>query len=160
MSESLEPIVRRVGETNAVHLGPTRVTFLVRGTDTAGRYSLTEFEAAPPPAPAALVHRHRDADEAIYVLEGEFALTIESQSRPMPPGSLVVVPRDTWHTITNVGNRSGRLLVILTPPGFEGYWEEMSRLLAASSGRPDASLVLSLQQKYHMDSEGQARQFT
>ncbi len=160
MSKSIEPIVLRPGGANAVSLGPNRVTFLVRATQTGGRYSLTEFEAAPPPAPAAPVHRHRDADEAIYVLEGEFALTIEEQSRPIPVGSFVLVPRDTWHTIANVGSWPGRLLVILTPPGFEGYWEEMSRLLTASGGQLDAALMLSLRQKYNLDTGGQARHFT
>jgi len=34
---------------------------------------------------------------------------------------------------------------------------EMTRLLANSAGQPDQSVVLSLQEKYHMNSGGQGR---
>lgn len=152
--------VRQPGDGGSVSLGPNQVTFLVAGEQTEGRYSLTEFAAAPPPAPAAPLHIHHDADEAIYILEGQFQVTMDGQQIGVSAGAFVFVPRDTPHTIANVGADVGRLLVLLTPPGFEGYWREMSPLLQRSDGPPDGAVVLALQHKYHMDTAGQARQFT
>jgi len=36
----------------------------------------------------------------------------------------------------------------------------MAQLLADSAVQPDPALVLSFQEKYNMDTEGQARRFT
>lgn len=153
-------MIIEAGGARAVSLGPNRVTFLVGGEQAAGRYSLTEFAAAPPPAPAAPVHIHHDADEAIYVLDGEFQVTLDGQQIGVSAGAFVFVPRGIPHTIANVGAAVGKMLVLLTPPGFEGYWNEMSQLLQRSDGPPDGAVVLALQHKYHMDTAGQARQFT
>jgi hypothetical protein len=96
----------------------------------------------------------------MYVLEGEFQLSIGDEETPAPEGSFVLVRRGTLHTIANIGLTHGRLLIFLTPPGFEQYWDEMSRLLEATDGKPDPDQVLFLQEKYHMDMKGRARQFS
>ena len=57
------------------------------------------------------------------------------------------------------GPLPAKILIILTPPGYEGYWEEMAQHLATGSP-PDPALVLSLQQKYHLETGGQVRQFS
>jgi quercetin dioxygenase-like cupin family protein len=153
-------IIGQPGDAQTVALGPNRVTFLLSREQTGQKYSLTEFAAAPPPTPSAPVHIHHDADEVVYVLEGEFQFTVEGQTIPATAGSFVLVPKGTPHTVANTGTEGGKILVVLSPPGFEGYWREMSALLAASSGPPDPAQVLALQQRYHMDTGGQARQFT
>ena len=152
-------IFRKHGEGKTVALGPNTVTFLVSGEATGEKFSLTEFAAAPPPAPAAPMHVHKDADEAMYILQGSFDAFVDDKIIPMPEGSFVLVRRGTLHTIANIGQNVGRVLVYLTPPGFEGYWEEMSRLLETSGGKPESAQVIALQEKYHMDAGGRARQF-
>jgi quercetin dioxygenase-like cupin family protein len=144
---------------NTVALGPNRVTFLLSAEQTGGLFSLTEFAAAPPPAPAAPLHRHRDADETLYILEGAFQFVINGQSRPAPAGSFIFIPRGALHTVENIGTSMGRMLVILTPPGFEQFWAERARQLAIYGPQVDPALVVALQEKYHMDTGGQARQF-
>jgi mannose-6-phosphate isomerase-like protein (cupin superfamily) len=59
----------------------------------------------------------------MYVLEGEFQLSIGDKEVPAPEGSFVLVRKGTLHTIANIGQTQGRLLIFLTPPGFERYWE-------------------------------------
>ncbi len=127
------------------------MTFILSGEDTEGRYSVTEFASAPPPAPPAPLHIHRKEDEAMYVLEGNFQLSIEKKSIPAPPGSFVLVRKGTLHTIANLGPGFGRLLIVLTPPGFEGYWEEMAKLARASAGKLDPAQVSALREKYNMN---------
>lgn len=155
----LTSIVRESGASRSVNLGPNKVTFLLSGADTGGTFSLTEFEAAAPPAPAAPIHIHRDADEAIYVLDGEFQVIIEGQPTAVHPGSSVFVPRGTPHNIANVGSTRGTILVMLTPPGFEGYWNEMAQLMQSSGGPVDPAVAVATQKKYHMDTQGQVRNF-
>ncbi len=145
---------------SSVPLGPNRVSFLISGQQTDGRLSLTEFAAAPPPAPAAPLHRHLDADETLYILEGEFQFIIGEEKIPAPAGSSVFIPRGTLHTIENIGSSMGRMLVVLTPSGFEQFWAERSQQIETFGAQVDPALVLALQEKYHMDTGGQARQFT
>jgi mannose-6-phosphate isomerase-like protein (cupin superfamily) len=115
-------IFRARGEGKIVKLGPNIITFLLSAEASGEKYSVTEFAAAPPPAPGAPLHIHRDADEAMYVLEGTFQVSIEDKEIPAPEGSFVLVRKGTLHTINNVGEKVGRLLIYLTPPGFEHYW--------------------------------------
>lgn len=114
---------------------------------------------APPPAPGPPLHVHEDADEAIYILEGSLEFQVGDESVTAAAGDVVLVPRGTWHTLANAGTDPARFLVILSPPGFERYWEESSQLLAASDGVPDPEQMLALQRKHHMATGGQARRF-
>jgi quercetin dioxygenase-like cupin family protein len=146
--------------TDSFSLGPNYVHFLLSSEQTGGKFSLTEFTAAPPPAPSAPPHIHYDADETLYILEGEFQFTRDGQKIPAPPGSFIFIPRGTLHGVENIGATPGRMLVILTPPGFEHFWKERADLMAAHGGNIDAATLLALQEKYHMDTGGQVRQFT
>lgn len=153
-------MLRSPGDSQTVSLGPNRVTFILSGNQTGGKFSVTVFEAAPPPAPSAPMHIHLKEDESMYVLAGEFQFQLKDGVLPAPAGSFVHVPKGTPHTIANVGTSQGKLLVVLTPPGFERYWEEMSRLLERTGSKPDPSTVRALQKKYNMDMGDKVRQFT
>jgi quercetin dioxygenase-like cupin family protein len=118
--QHLASIARQEAGAHSVWLGPNKVTFLLSAEETGGEFSLTVFEAAPPPAPAAPLHIHWDANETIYILNGEFRIFLGDQSTPVHPGGTVFVPKGTKHTIANDGTERGSMLVVLTPPGFEG----------------------------------------
>jgi mannose-6-phosphate isomerase-like protein (cupin superfamily) len=152
-------ITRQNGMAPVIPLGANTVTFLISGEETGGSFSLTEFDAAPPPAPAAPLHIHYDADETIYVLSGEFQVTFGEQVVAVYPGASIFVPSGNPHTIANIGTNRGKILVFLTPPGFEGYWNEMSQLMQRSGGPVDPEVALATQAKYHVDMLGQARRF-
>jgi quercetin dioxygenase-like cupin family protein len=143
-----------------VALGPNRVSFLLSGEQTGGQFSLTEFTAAPAPAPAAPIHIHHDADETLYILEGEFQFIRDEQTIPAPVGSYIFIPKGTRHAVENIGTTPGRMLVLLTPPGFEQFWRERAELAARHGDNVDPAMMLALQQKYHMDTGGQIRQFS
>ena len=128
------------------------------GEETGERYSLTEFIMAAPPAPGPPAHIHGAENEATYVLEGELLFTLGERSMKASAGSVLSVPKGTRHGLSNLGPGTARILLILTPPGLEGFWEEMADLLKVSGGKPDPANVLSLQQKYHMDTGGKPRQ--
>lgn len=152
-------LLRASEDVETVQLGPNTVRFLLSGEETDGRTSLTLFTIAPPPAPAPPPHRHLDADESIYVLDGMLDCTVGEQSQRLAPGSVMHVPRETLHGLANPGPIPATILVVLSPPGFEGYWRDAARLLAQSGGQPDPKAMLELQRRYHMESGGEPRQF-
>jgi hypothetical protein len=53
----------------------------------------------------------------------------------------VIVPKDHPHTFWNAGSGPARCLIILTPPGFEAYFGELSRGLALVESE-DAAMQL------------------
>jgi len=70
--------------------------------DTGGKYSLTKFSMAPRPAPGPPLHIHEDADETVYVLEGELEMGLGDQKLVGSAGSIMLVPRGRctpWPTL-------------------------------------------------------------
>ena len=46
------------------------------------------------------------------------------------PGDLVFKPRDQWHTFWNAGDTTCRLLEIISPAGFEHFFNELGEQMA------------------------------
>ncbi len=150
-------ILRQRSESKTVNMGKNIVTFVLSGDETGGTYSLTEFVIAAPPAPGPPVHIHGTGDEAAYVLDGNVEFRLGERSIKASEGAVIFVPKGSSHNVSNLGPGSARILVIQSPPGFEGYWKEMAELPLVE-GKPDPRAVLSLQAKYKMDTGGKIRQ--
>ena len=60
-------------------------------------------------------HLHRYEDEAYLILDGTFAIGIDSQTVVAGPGTWAYGPRGVPHAFRNVGETAGRLLVIVWP---------------------------------------------
>jgi quercetin dioxygenase-like cupin family protein len=73
----------------------------------------------PPP------HIHRREDETLFILEGTYAVRLGERELHAAPGSFVHIPRGTPHTYRNLGSDPARMLVTLTPAGFERFWQEI-----------------------------------
>ena len=80
----------------------------------------------PPRALAALLHRHSREDEYSFVLEGRVGALLGDEVVYGGPGDLIFKPRGQWHTFWNAGDDAARLLEIISPAGFERYFEEES----------------------------------
>jgi mannose-6-phosphate isomerase-like protein (cupin superfamily) len=63
--------------------------------------------------------RHRNEEEHFVVLAGTYRILIEDKVFDAPVGISVTVPRGSRHSWRNISNETGRLLVILTPGGFD-----------------------------------------
>jgi hypothetical protein len=61
---------------------------------------------------------------------------------------LVFKPRGVAHAFWNAGERPARLLELISPAGFEGYFEEAAALFA--SGSPDPERAAELMQRYRL----------
>ena len=142
----------------AMSLGPNRLVF---HTDPGGRgaFAVVEWDMAAPPAPGPPPHRHLDADEACYVLSGRLLMAVHGQRHELTIGDFLLVPRGEWHDLANPGPERARFLVVLSPPGFEGYWAATAKRLAVRGGPLDPVEVAELQASYHMDTAGAVRRF-
>jgi mannose-6-phosphate isomerase-like protein (cupin superfamily) len=105
-------------------LGGIGVRFMVDGDESGGGFSLVEHPM-PPRALAAPLHRHNREDEYSFVIEGRMGALLGDEVLEAGPGDLVFKPRKQWHTFWNAGDEPCRILEIISPAGFEKYFEEL-----------------------------------
>ncbi len=115
-------------EGELVHLFDLGVRFMIEGETTGGAFSLVEHPL-PAHALGAPVHTHRNEDEYSYVLEGRVTVQLGDELIEAGPGELVFKPRGVPHAFWNAGDELVRLLELISPAGFEGYFRELSPLL-------------------------------
>jgi quercetin dioxygenase-like cupin family protein len=124
-----------------------RVTLKLAGEESDGACAIVEVSTPPHVGPP--LHVHQREDEALYVLEGMYEIRVGGRMIPAPPGTFAFLPREIPHSYTNVGYRTGRLLVTITPAGFERFFEELGHVA------PDASLqreqLGAIGQKYGLE---------
>jgi mannose-6-phosphate isomerase-like protein (cupin superfamily) len=97
---------------------------MIWSEESGGGFSLVEHPI-PPKHLAAPVHRHSREDEYSFVLEGRLGACLGDQVVYATAGALVFKPRDQWHTFWNAGDGVCRILEIISPGGFEHYFEEL-----------------------------------
>jgi quercetin dioxygenase-like cupin family protein len=99
------------------------MTFLASGEDTHGQFALIEAVGrkgnVPPP------HIHHREDEIFYVLEGEIVVSVGDRTIKGAPGTMIFLPRDVRHSFT-IESEQFRMLILITPAGFEGWFREFS----------------------------------
>jgi mannose-6-phosphate isomerase-like protein (cupin superfamily) len=98
----------------------------VHGSATGGVVSAVESHDVPGGGPPPHVH-HRE-DETFQILEGEYEWTVGGKTFMAGKGSTIFAPRKVPHTYRYVGQTAGRLLCVITPAGFEGFFEEIGAL--------------------------------
>ena len=104
-------------------LGSTYTTKAGRDA-TRGAYVLVEEEFWGEPTP---LHRHLESEEAFYVLSGEVAVWLDTSEILATAGSFLLVPRGLPHGLRRVGAEPVRLLTLVSPPGFERFFDDVVR---------------------------------
>jgi mannose-6-phosphate isomerase-like protein (cupin superfamily) len=117
-------------------LGSIGVRFLIDGVEAGDRFSLVEHPMSPR-ALAAPLHLHTREDEYSFVLQGRMGALLGDEVVEAGPGDLVHKPRNQWHTFWNAGDEPCRILEIISPAGFEGFFRELSDLGGAITASPD-----------------------
>jgi mannose-6-phosphate isomerase-like protein (cupin superfamily) len=141
------PKATQAGQGRTLHVLGERVTLKATGEDTGGGFAIVEISTPPQVGPPLHVH-HRE-DEGLYVLEGSYDIRVGGRMIPAPPGTCVILPRDVPHTYTNVGYRTGRLLVTITPAGFESFFEALGQF--APGAPPDREKLGAIGQEYGLE---------
>jgi quercetin dioxygenase-like cupin family protein len=116
-------------------LGNFQAVVLAAGSQTSGDLTVLQTQGEPtgfgPP-----LHRHRDAAEAFFVLEGEYLMFLDGEQHLCPPGSFVYVPRDVPHTFKVSSDGPGRKLNLFTPAAMISFFEELAAAEAAGTAAP------------------------
>jgi quercetin dioxygenase-like cupin family protein len=131
-----------------VRLMQLGVRYLIRGEQTCGRLAVVEHPL-PPHALGAPLHTHTREDEISYVAEGTIGVQIGDEVYSAGPGDTIRKPRGIPHAFWNASDAPARLSEIITPAGFEGYFEEMAALFAeAGAGLPAPERAGAVLAKY------------
>lgn len=83
------------------------------------------------------------------VLEGRFEFHAGDKSIEATAGACVFLPRGIPHTFKNIGPTNGRLLVTMSPPGFEEFFVGVDELSRAGPPAPDE--ILALARRFDLD---------
>ena len=130
-------------------LGSMGVRFMISSEDSGGGFSLVEHPI-PPRALGAPLHRHSREDEYSYVLDGRVGALLGDEVVYGEPGDLIFKPRNQWHSFWNAGDEPARILEIISPAGFEKYFEHVVEIRRAS-GPPDMDAMKKVQASYGLE---------
>jgi mannose-6-phosphate isomerase-like protein (cupin superfamily) len=134
-------------------LGGLGVRFMAWTEETDGGFSLVEHPIKPHHLCAPL-HRHSREDEYSYVIEGRMGALLGDDVVYAGRGDLVFKPRDQWHTFWNAGDEPCRILEIISPGGFEHYFDELAEMQARPGFGPE--MVGPLGARYGLDFDPQS----
>jgi quercetin dioxygenase-like cupin family protein len=141
---STKAVIRMPGEAKGVVLSGHPMSFLVTGDDT--RHT-SMFDWTIPPGFSTGLHVHRVQEETFYVLEGECEWQVGDERIQAKPGTFVFLPPGVQHNIMNVTDAPARVLMTVSPPGHEHYFEELAKLVSQGS-RPNAETIGELMGRY------------
>lgn len=98
---------------------------LLTPQESDGHLGIFESVSAPNSGPPR--HIHHKEDETFYILQGEVLFWVDGETFTKGPGDVAFVPRGKEHTFHVVGTEPARLLTMVTPGGFEGFFPKMAR---------------------------------
>jgi quercetin dioxygenase-like cupin family protein len=141
---SARAVVRRPGEGKQVSLAGKPLVFLVTREDT--RHT-SMFDWTLPPGFSTGAHVHRVQEETFYVLEGECEWQVGGETIQAKPGTYVFIPPGVPHNIANTSDKPARMIMTVSPPGHEQYFEELVKLVT-KGGPPDADAIARLRARF------------
>lgn len=102
--------------------GDVRTEIHVLTQDTDGRFCMLVDH--PPPGWTLPPHRHSNESETIHIVEGEFEMEVDGERCQMSAGETIHIPRGVIHSGANIGERTGRRVLIFSPAGMERFFLE------------------------------------
>ena len=144
---SAQAIIRRPGEGKRVTLAGQPMAFLVTGDATK---HTSMFEWTIPPGFSTGLHVHRVQEETFYVLEGECDWQVGNERVRATAGTYLFLPPGVPHNIANASDKIARVLMTVSPPGHEHYFEELAATVA-SGGAKDPAKISALRARYDTD---------
>jgi quercetin dioxygenase-like cupin family protein len=130
---TLPALVRRVGDgERRWFYGGGVHTWLATSEETAGAFLL--FEDAMDAGKRTPLHTHPEADETMYVLEGEIVMHLDGVEERIPAGGLAVAPRGLPHAFL-VTVDATRILCLQTPGCCQAFYLGASEPLTPATER-------------------------
>lgn len=127
--------------TESLALGHHRI--LITAAETGGRLGVWEEIVEPGWGPPP--HVHHAEDEMFYVLEGRIRIWCGDETFEVTAGATAVLPCGVPHRFQNVGATVARMLIAVTPGGFETFF-----LDAAALTEPTEVSIAKLAAEYRL----------
>lgn len=137
-------VIRQPGEGLSIS-SPISMLWRVTGAETGGAFSLNE--GSIPPGVVVPPHRHRDADESFYILDGEATFRAGEQPVVVTAGAFIFIPRGTVRSIAVSNAAPLRLLSMYLPAGPERCYVEIAAMRRATPP-PDAAAIRATFERY------------
>src|SRR3954452_1895449 len=139
--EAPELTVVRPGDGEERDLGTIGVVFKLFGEQTNGQVSVVEH---PFPVGACVPpHMHTREDEYSIVTEGEIGFRSGDREVVLGAGGYITKPRGELHAMWNAGPTPARMIEVISPAGFEGFFRELAELVADGGPSPEAAVALA-----------------
>lgn len=140
-------VIRRPEDNSGVRLAGQPMVFLVTGKDTK---HTSMFDWTIPARFSTGRHVHRVQEETFYVVEGECEWQIGEETVRATAGTFVFIPPGVPHNIANATDEPARVIMTVSPPGHEHYFEELAKL-ASAGAKPDPVAIGDLRRRYDTD---------
>jgi mannose-6-phosphate isomerase-like protein (cupin superfamily) len=100
-----------------------RIAIRRSSRETHGAYAIVESVAEP--GCGVPLHFHKNEEEHFVVIEGAYRFVCDDRMFDAAAGTRFTVPKGAEHAWRNIAEGASRMLVILTPGGFERCIEEI-----------------------------------
>ena len=125
----------------------TPIAIRVHGAETNGTVCVIESRDLPGGGPPP--HVHGREDETFQVLEGEYEFSVGGKTLVAREGSTIFAPRGVPHAYRYVGKSKGRLMCVISPAGFEKFFERVDAMSAEE--QRDIPRVVALGKEFGME---------
>jgi len=139
IAEPQPPFSVPAGTGEQLRFGGAEFLIKASAETTGGSFSILE-EIDPLDTP---LHVHQNEDELFFVLEGEHVFQVGDEEFPAGPGDMVFAPRRVPHAQRRLVPRTGRLLVLISPAGLEGFFRELAAAEREGTAEPEAYARIS-----------------
>lgn len=138
---SLHPVLAKFSQNPPVRAFGEEVVFLLTGGQTGGAF--TQWVETTPPGVGPPPHWHDDADEWFHVIEGRVSFLTNGVWSEAGPGDSAFVPKNAVHAFKNLGDGPSRMLITISPSGFETFFTRCAAEFAKPGG-PDMPLITKI----------------
>lgn len=129
--------------------GPFSAVLLMASAASGGKLALVEHPLAPR-ALGSPMHTHSHEDEYSYILAGQVGAQVGEEVILAGPGEVIAKPSGIPHAFWNAGDEPARVLEIIAPGGFEGYFAGLGELLATGAP-PGPGVRQELGERFGLD---------
>jgi quercetin dioxygenase-like cupin family protein len=118
------PIIRAAGEGDRrAFFGGGVHTWKVMAEDTGGAFFV--FEDALEQGKTTPLHRHPEADEMVYVLEGDILVNVDGTQTRVGTGGMTFTPKGVPHAFLVLSDHA-RVLTMQTPGIGQSFYRDAS----------------------------------
>lgn len=138
-----------LGPTEGEHLLRNAGSIYIKVEPSRGSNNMALGTQQVPIRAGIPVHQHNEADEVLFVLEGDGFGILGDTRMSVEKGSAIYVPTGVWHGVENPDSEL-LLLWVVAPPGVEAFFREVSSAPGAPPKQLTREQLNEIAQKHGM----------